>query len=308
MGITFMLHSRLLVYLDEVARAGSIRKASERLNVAASAIDRQILALEQELGTPVFIRLPRKMVLTAAGEVLIRHVRDTMRDMERSRALIEELKGLRRGEFTVAIMSGLAANLVPRVVAEFRQANPRTRIMLRLLATGDEIIGAVVSGGADLGVGFDFPPTPNVRELVSAVGRLGAVMAPSHPLAGRAMLRISDCIAYPMILADSTMAIRPHLDQVFSRAKLEPNPVIETNSIEVMRHAAMSEQGITFLTPIDIEFEARFGRLAYVPVRELSAAAQRLKLIANERGSNVIASVFAEMLKAAIEKAGTIRE
>ena len=77
-----MLHSRLLNYIDEVARTGSIRKAADRLNVAASAISRQILALETQLGTPIFQRLPKKVILTAAGEVLIGHVRQTLKDTQ----------------------------------------------------------------------------------------------------------------------------------------------------------------------------------------------------------------------------------
>jgi len=107
-----MLQHRLLMYLDQVARAGSIRKAAARLHISASAINRQILALEDELGTPLFQRLPRKMVLTAAGEVLIHHVRQTFKELEWAQVKIEELKGLRRGEVTVAMMSGLAANLI----------------------------------------------------------------------------------------------------------------------------------------------------------------------------------------------------
>ena len=108
-----MLHSRLLNYVDEVARTGSIRKAASHLNVAASAISRQILALESQLGTPIFHRLPKKLILTAAGEVLIGHVRQTLKELTRAQGKIEELKGLRRGEITVAMMSGLASNLVP---------------------------------------------------------------------------------------------------------------------------------------------------------------------------------------------------
>ena len=52
-----MLHSRLLRYLDEVSRLGSIRKAAVRLNVASSAINRQILALENELGAVSYTHL-----------------------------------------------------------------------------------------------------------------------------------------------------------------------------------------------------------------------------------------------------------
>jgi DNA-binding transcriptional LysR family regulator len=139
--------------------------------------------------------------------------------------------------------------------------------------------------------------------LARAVGKLGAVMAPSHPLAKRPGLRLSDCIDYPLVIADSSSAIRPYLDTAFSRVTLEPQPIIETNAIEIMRHAAILDNGITFLTPFDIEFERRAGRLVYVPVRELSNDVQTLMLIGNARGSTAISSVLAEMLKAMMRDA-----
>jgi DNA-binding transcriptional LysR family regulator len=298
-----MRHTRLLVYLDRVARTGSIRKAAAQSHVAASAISRQILALEEELGTPLFERLPRKLVLTAAGEILIRHFRETLKDLDRVQNEIEELKGLRRGEITLALMSGMAANLVPRAAEEFRRTNPRLKLNFRLLATGDEILAAVGSAAeADLGLGFDFVPDAKVRVLTTAAARLGAVMAPTHPLSQRASLRISECIGYPMIVADKSMVIRPYLNALFTKASLNPQPIIETNSIEVMRHAAMADQCITFLTPFDIEFERRTGRLVYVAVRELARDTQTLMLIGHEGGTRAIASVFAEAIKSLIRE------
>ncbi len=292
-----MLQHRLLMYLDQVARAGSIRKAAARLHISASAINRQILALEDELGTPLFQRLPRKMVLTAAGEVLIHHVRQSFKELEWAQVKIEELKGLRRGEVTIAMMSGLAANLIPRMASEFRRANPRVKLILRQLTNGDEIMAAVESGEADLGLGFDFDLPPTLRVIASAAGRLGAVVAPGHPLADKTSLRISDCIAYPIIIADKSTVIRPYLNDVFAKALVTVHPVIETNSIEVMRHAAMVDQGLTFLTPFDIEFDQRAGRLIYIPVRELAQQTQRLMLIGHDRGTSAIGSVLAETVK-----------
>ena len=93
------------------------------------------------------------------------------------------------------------------------------------------------------------------------------------------------------------MVIRPHLDAVFAKAMVEMQSVIETNSIEVMRHAAMLDQGVTFLTPFDIEFERRAGRLVYVPIREFEREAQTLMLVSHDRGAGAIASVMAEFLK-----------
>jgi DNA-binding transcriptional LysR family regulator len=298
-----MLHSRLLTYVDEVARTGSIRKAATHLNVAASAISRQILALEMQLGTPLFQRLPKKLVLTAAGEILIGHIRQTLKELTRAQTKIEELKGLRRGEITLAMMSGLASNLVPGTVKQFRLANPRVKLVLTLFTTGEEIQSAVAGGEADLGIGFDFTKDSNLKVLARAIGKLGAVMAPSHPLAKRPAVRLSDCIDYPLVIADGSSAIRPYLDTAFSRVTLEPQPIIETNAIEIMRHAAILDNGITFLTPFDIEFERRAGRLVYVPVRELANDAQTLMLIGNVRGSTAIASVLAEMLKAMMREA-----
>src|SRR5260370_41113466 len=157
-----MLHARLLLYLDHVARTGSIRKAAEQTHVAASAISRQILALEQALGTPLFQRLPRKLLLTAAGEVLIRHVRDTLKGFEQVETKIEELKGLRHGEIKLAIMSGLAANLVPRAVAAFGRTNPRVKIALRLLPTGAQIMTAAPTPPLHPRPAVHFPTRSNV--------------------------------------------------------------------------------------------------------------------------------------------------
>jgi DNA-binding transcriptional LysR family regulator len=292
-----MLHSRMLRYLDEVARCGSIRKAATRLNVASSAINRQILALEEELGTPLFHRLPRKLLPTAAGEVLLDHVRQTLRGMERAQAQIGELRGLRRGEVSVAVMSGLAANLVALALPRFRQEHPRVALRVSLLS-GPEILTAVVNGEADLGLGFDLPAEPRLRRATIAQAALGAVMSPYHPLATRSSLRLGDCLGYPLVIADRSMVIRPYLDAAFAHVGLVPEPSLETNSIEVMRRAAVLEQSITFLTPFDILLERRQRDLLYIPVAGLSEHRQSLMLASRARGTSIMASRMEDVLGA----------
>jgi DNA-binding transcriptional LysR family regulator len=291
-----MLHARLLTYLDEVVAQGSIRKAAEKLNVAASAISRQILALEEEMGLPLFDRSSRKMALTAAGELLIRHIRDTLRDQARTQQLIEQLKGLRRGLVRVGMMSGLAANIVPRAIMEFHELHPRVELNLRLMTTGDTILDAVERGDVELGLGFDFSRRSTIRVAHAAVGRLGAVVSPNHPLAREERLRLADCIGFPLVLADKTTAIRPHINQAFDTMKFDIRAVAETNSIEMMRQLAMSGDIITFLTPFDIETELRMGRLVYLPVHEFARHNQHLMVVENPHKVNSLASAFAERL------------
>jgi DNA-binding transcriptional LysR family regulator len=296
-----MLHARLLTYIDEVVRQGSIRKAAERLNVASSAISRQILALEQSLGVALFDRSGRRLKATAAGEVLVRHVRETLRGMNVARAQIDELKGLRSGLIKIGLMSGLAANFLPRAVTEFQEKHPRVEVRLSLLGTGEQILTSVEKGDIDLGIGFDFPRHPHIRVALSAAGQLGAVLAPDHPLTSKQDLRLIDCIAYPLALADSTTAIRPHIDEAFGSMP-RPRTILETNSIEVMRQMAMAGKTVTFLTPFDIEAERRVGRLVYIPVREFARHEQHLMLIQNDRRSDALPSLLAEQLKSLISE------
>ena len=291
-----MLHSRMLRYLDEVARCGSIRKAAARLNVAASAVNRQILALEAELGVPLFQRLPRKLLLTGAGEVLVDHVRQTLRGMERAEAQIAELKGLRRGEIGIAAMSGLAANLVALALPRFRAVQPRVKLNLQLLS-GPEILSAVAEGGADFGLGFDLPAEGALRAVLSLPCALGAVMSPLHPLASRSTLRLADCIGHPLAIADRSMAIRPHLDAAFQRAEMKLDAMLETNSIEVMRRAAALEGFVTFLTPFDILLEQRTRELVYVPLTGPVPGHQTLSLICRSRGPSPVSATMEETLK-----------
>src|ERR1700710_3137407 len=89
--------SQPLRYFYEVAQAGSFRRAAERINVAASALNRQITLLEAELKAPLFERRPGrgKLRLTAAGEVLLHRVRLSMNELAIARSAIEALKGLK---------------------------------------------------------------------------------------------------------------------------------------------------------------------------------------------------------------------
>ena len=117
-----MRHLRFLRYVDEIARAGSIRKAAEQLHVTASAVNRRVMDLEAELGAPLFERRPRGVRLTAAGELFVRYIREQSGDVERMKSQIEELKGLRRGTVRIACSQALALDFLPREIAAFRAA------------------------------------------------------------------------------------------------------------------------------------------------------------------------------------------
>jgi DNA-binding transcriptional LysR family regulator len=296
-----MLHSRMLRYLDEVARCGSIRKAADHLNVAASAINRQILALEEEIGEPIFERMPRRLRLTATGEILIEHVRQTLKDYARVGGRLTALKGVEQGRVKISTTLGLAAGPFANIVGDFVDRHPRVQVNVRALFA-EAIPNSVISGDIDLGLGFNFQPDRALRTLMTFDVPLGAVVAPSHELAGEKNVKLVDVIQYPLVMAEAGMSLRSIVDQAMNRVSLLARPTIETNSVELMKKFIRQRpRAVTFLNPLDVAEECASGSLVFVSLAETSMRAQPLRLVARAKGMlDPVTSRFAEELRSAL--------
>lgn len=116
-----VLQETALRYFLEVVRCGSISEASLKLNVAPSAISRQIARLESELDTLLFERRARGMVPSAAGELLAVHARHMQLESERVGSDILALRGLQRGKVRLASSEGFAVDFLPAAITAFRR-------------------------------------------------------------------------------------------------------------------------------------------------------------------------------------------
>lgn len=297
---TGMLHSRLLRYIDEVARCGSIRAAGERLHVAPSAINKHVLLLEEAIGEPLFERLPRGLRLTPAGEVLIAHVRLTLKEFRRVEAEIRGLKTLQGGEVIVATMDGLASGIVPKAAVTFSARYPQIKIRVRVLS-GQDIVDAVADGTADLGFGFNLPRAPQLENLWETDTSLGAAMSPSHPLAEMDALALAHCISFPLIFADRSMRMHGIVSRAFADAGLAVEPAFLSNSIEAMKGLAKAGEGIAFLCRFDVAEECRQGVLTYRPIRDHTFAKNMLSVVRRDKQGHGLASeLFVEEIVSAL--------
>jgi DNA-binding transcriptional LysR family regulator len=295
-----MLHGRLLRYLDEVARLGSIRKAPASLNVAASAINRHIIELEDEIGAPIFERLPRGLRLTTSGELLIAHIRETLRGHDRTLTQIHALKGLNRGRVSIATMGTLAGGLLSEVIVAFRELHPNIRLDITILGR-PELVAAVATAQAHLGVGYDLPHDARLQRASEFTHQLGAVVAPNHPLARRASVRLSECLSYPLVVAQHSLTTLRDIVDGLVPANAELNAMVETNSTELMKLLASNSPHVTFLNSADVGQEVREGTLRFLPLRG-STGGQVLSIVHRARGSlEPAASMFIQFLEARLK-------
>lgn len=296
-----MLHSRLLRYLDEVARVGSIRKAAHTLNVSASSINRRIILLEEEMGTPIFHRLPKKLRLTAAGELVIAHIRETLKEHERMEARIEQLRGVSRGHVRVWAMHGIAGGVLPPILARFRRDHPG--IVTTVTASVVEgVVQALLTGDAHIGIAYSMPGHPNLTTTATYRTRLGAVVAPDHPLGRHGSVRLAECLDYPTVLADESLTIHGLMANAFAAVNIDFTPDYVTNSVELMKSMARTHEAVTFLSRIDVAQDIREGTLTFVPIRDGRLRGHSLMLARNTRGSvNPAVSLLEEAVRSAIQ-------
>lgn len=291
-------------YFEEVARYGSIRRAAEHLHVTASAVNRQILKLEEEFGLPLFDRLPRGVRLTAAGTLLLSALRRLSRDFAAAVSEVDAMRGLRKGHVTIAALQFLAESLLPEVISSLRQKHGGITCSV-FTRTTEEILRAVVEGDADLGICYEPPAAYPVAKVAKRTTAIGAVVSARHPLAARTQLRMQACLDYPLVLPTPEMELRVLIERSRPRSLPRFQPAIETNSIQLIKLLLERGAGVGFLTSFDVAREVASGRLAYVPLSDRGARIPTLCVIVRAgRALPPAAALLEAHVQAAFSKLG----
>jgi DNA-binding transcriptional LysR family regulator len=288
---------KLFTFLDVVARAGSIRRAAEILNVASTAINRKILEVERDIGTPLFERLPRGVRLTSAGEILIAAVRRNLSELSSVESQIEQLKGLVRGRVRIACSESVSEDLVPSVIASYQANYPGVQFHVRMGGRA-EIIEQLVSYETDLALVHDPLPSDAVAELAVCKQTLYAMMRPDHPLAGKSKLRVVDLQNYPVAIGEESFISRQSIDQVVRKAKVRLNVALEANSVRTLKAFARETGAICFQFEIGTRRERATKEMVAVPLIDRDLPGSRLVLASRTGRSLPIAALsFIERIK-----------
>lgn len=244
-------HLTPLQYIDVIARAGSIRSAADMLSITSTALNRRVLALEEELGVPIFERLPRGVRLSTAGELLIAHIREQKSDFEKLKSQIADLSGVRRGHVAIACSQALLPYFLPEQIARYRKDHPAVTfgVSLRDRAAAEN---ALVQYEADLAIVFEPVRLREIQVLISVRQPLHAVMSLNHPLAGRDSVRLRDCAAFPICLPTAQYGVRYLIDLALMKSSVDLKPAIEADSFEFMRRYPSYERIVSFQIPVGL--------------------------------------------------------
>ena len=237
---------RQLEIIRAIAETGSFTAAGDKLHVSQSAISRQILILEDELGEPVFHRIGRRIRITPAGESLLQLGHRVFRDLQDTVSAISDTREALRG--SIGLVGGMTVCLYvfPTLLAEVRRIHPNVDMRVTV-GSAQRSVEMLRSGSGDLGL-LTLPI--EASDLVSVpllTEELLLATYPSHPLAAQKRIVPADLEGQPFVLFETGSITRRIVEEFFAREGITPPIIMETENVEIIKAMVRSGLGISII-------------------------------------------------------------
>ena len=240
---------------------GSFSKAAKKLNYTQSTITFQIGQLELELGTVLFEKIGRNMVLTKAGEHLIPYVDEVLASVNKMRCFEQELKDC-QGELHIGVGETLLCYRLPEILKEFHKRAPRAKLFIQSMNCY-EIRDALLAGTLDLGVFYEDVGVFGSGLECTVIGTYEVVLTASPELEAkyRDFVTPDQEIAVPFIINEKNCIFRQMFEQYLGGKSIRLDHTIELWSIPTIKNLVKSNVGISFLPKFAVQEELENGEL-----------------------------------------------
>jgi DNA-binding transcriptional LysR family regulator len=225
-----------LITLRLFARACELRsltRASEELNIAASAASRRLRLLEHEAATPLLKRRPHGVEPTPAGLAMLRYAREVLELGDRLAASLDEYRTGARGHVRVFASSSVLVQRLASDLSRFARDNPAIKIDLEERPSIGTIEGLVLKQ-ADIGVIVKGVETEGLETFPYSSDRLSLVVPVAHPLASRASAAFDDILSEELVSLDSGTAVYRLVSRQAREAGRYLKIRVQVRSFEVM--------------------------------------------------------------------------
>jgi len=250
---------RQLEIIRAIAEAGSFTAAGAQLNVSQSAISRQVLLLEEELGEPVFLRVGRRIRITAAGESLLQLSHRVFTDVQDTVASITDTRRSYTGPLRLAGGMTVSLYVFPLLLREFRKVHPGADVKI-VAGSTEKCTAALRAGAADLAL-LTLPiQHPDLVTVPATEEELLVVTGANHPLASKKRISPQDLRGESFVLFEQGSNTRRVIDEFFTRARIDPHVVTDTENVEIIKACVRAGLGITIISYQSVAREMQNGQ------------------------------------------------
>jgi len=250
-----------------VARAGSFRRAAERLALSQPALSQQVKELERRLDSPLFDRLGRSIGLTQAGRLLEEHARRIFAMLQGVQDAMRELRGLDRGSLLLGGSTTPGIYLLPWLLGRFKARHGGIEVSLRIGNTR-EIEERVRATEVDLGIiGGHLAAFKETCVEASLVDRIVLIVPPRHRWAGRRTIAPAGLSEECLLVREEGSATRRVTEAALERAGAAPRSRLELGHTEAIKQGVLAGLGVAFVSEYAVRSEVAGGRLRSLAVR-----------------------------------------
>jgi DNA-binding transcriptional LysR family regulator len=259
------MNVRQLQAFRAVIELGSVTRAAELLSVSQPAVSKLIANLSRDCGFELFIRSGNRLVPTAEALSLSREVERMFVSVEDLRRHAAAIRDLRSGEISLAAFPAIATRPLPRIITRFLRDHPETRFSL-VARSGRLLVELVAADRVDLGIGLMLPENPGVHAVSAGSVEAVCVLAPTHRLARRKLIRAADLHGEPFISLGTEDQSRFRIDQAFEGSGIQRRIAVEAQQSEAACTFASEGAGISIVDPFSAS-EFSPAQLAIRPFR-----------------------------------------
>jgi DNA-binding transcriptional LysR family regulator len=239
---------RQLEYVLAVVDEGGFTRAAARVHVSQPSLSQGVRTLEAELGTPLFHRLGRRVVLTAAGEAFIDPARQALRDVETARASVAAVLGVAAGRLDVVALPTLAVEPLARLVGAFRVRHPHVFVRIAELEETESVASLIRTGRSEIGLSETPGPDPALVFSPLLTQEVLAILPPGTATGGPGrVLPVAALAGMPLITTPRGTSTRRLVDQALASAQVEPIVAVETSQREAIVPLVLAGAGTSFL-------------------------------------------------------------
>jgi DNA-binding transcriptional LysR family regulator len=272
-----LVQDRRILYFHEAVRLGSVRAAADFLNVAPSAVSRQIAQLEQELGSLLLERHRRGVKPTEAGDKVLAYYRQRLTQQEELLDAIQSLRGLHSGSVTLVSGEGFLESLA-QPLGRFSRTYPNIELTVNVCGS-NEVIRQVVEDEAHIGLVFNPAADPKIRSHAHQRQPVCVITAPDHPLArDQRPVQLQTLDTYQLALPAVSYGIRQILLQAEHQSGVTVRPTLTCSTFAMLKHFAM-QGGVTLLPTFVAEEEIKAGKLVALPLQNAVFSSPQTHLI-----------------------------
>jgi LysR family transcriptional regulator for metE and metH len=258
------LEIRHLKLLTAVADSGSVTKAGKCLHLTQSALSHQLRDAEEKLGTALFLRLGKKMVMTPAGETLLVSARRVLEDLGNTEAQIEGLNGGSRGVIRLCTECYTCYHWLPPLLKKFHDKFADVEVNIDADVTAHAVT-ALLEGRLDVAISSTPPRNKSLRLTPMFEDEIVLVMAPGHRLASFRRVHARD-LEHETVLIYPPREESTLLQKVMRPAGVEPRRIIEVPLTEAIVEMAAAGTGIGFLARWAVLPQMESGKIAARPL------------------------------------------